>query len=299
MSSFNQPKFSSNASWNPNATTFATNSTVGQYPEAIFINQNNTIFVPNRDNGQIVIFFNGTNNLSITIQANLSVPHSLFITNDNQIFVDNGSPNNRVDRWTSNGIQLSSPMFICSSCYGLFVDINDILYCSQNNLHQVAKKSWNDPSSKLQIIAGITSSPGSSSGLLHSPRGIFITTNIDLYIADCGNDRIQFYRSGQLNGVTVVGNGSNETISLSCPTDVILDADGFLFIADYGNNRIVGSNQYGYRCLVGCVGNGSGSNQFANPISLRFDTDGNMFVSDYNNHRIQKFFLSASSWGKN
>ena len=232
------------------------------------------------------------------IQANLSVPHSLFATNDNQILVDNGSPNNRVDRWTLNGTQLSAPMFACSSCYGLFVDISNDLYCSQKNLHQVVKKSWNNPSSVLQIVAGVSYLNGSSSNLLNAPNGIFVTTNLDLYIADCGNNRIQLFRFGQLNGTTVAVNGTNGTVSLVCPTDIVLDADGYLFIVDNGNHRIVGSNQYGFRCLVGCSGSGSASNQLANPVSLRFDTDGNMFVSDYNNHRIQKFSLSANSWGK-
>ncbi len=53
--SYNQPKFCSNASWNPNAITFADNSTVGSQPYDIFINTKNTIYVANHENGRIVV----------------------------------------------------------------------------------------------------------------------------------------------------------------------------------------------------------------------------------------------------
>ena len=94
--------------------------------------------------------------------------------------------------------------------------------------------------------------------MLSHPTGIFVTESLDLYVAEWGNDRVQLFRSGELNGTTVAGNGSIGTISLYGPTGVVLDADGYLFIVNYGSGSIVGSGPYGFRCLVGCSGGGGG-----------------------------------------
>jgi hypothetical protein len=136
--------------------------------------------------------------------------------------------------------------------------------------------------------------------MLNYPQGIFVDINLDLYVADCRNNRIQLFQSEQLDAITVAGSGSlNTTISLNCPTGVVLDADGYLFIVDSGNNRIVGSGSDGFRCLVGCSNStGSASNQLDGPRTLSFDSYGNMFVTDYGNNRIQKFSLLTNSYGK-
>jgi hypothetical protein len=190
-------------------------------------------------------------------------------------------------------------MYVGSACYGLFVDINDILYCSIRDLHQVVTKPLNSVSNTLTIIAG-TCFSGSSSYMLDSPYGIFVDINFDLYVADCVNNRIQLFQSGQLNGTTVAGSGSlNTTITLKHPTGIVLDADSNLFIVDRDNNRIVGSGPNGFQCLVGCnIAPGSASNQLYSPQSMVFDSYGNMFVTDQNNNRIQKFLLSTNSCGK-
>jgi hypothetical protein len=123
--------------------------------------------------------------------------------------------------------------------------------------------------------------------------------NLDLYVADSGNDRVQLFRSGESNGITVAGSRSpNPTINLNGPTAIVLDAEKYLFILDRNNHRIVGSGLNGFRCLVGCYGMGSESNQFSNPSSFSFDRSGNIFVFDIGNRRIQKFMYSDTCFGK-
>lgn len=46
--SYNQPKFSSCATWNTNAITFANSATVGTSPQGIYIDINNTIYVADK-----------------------------------------------------------------------------------------------------------------------------------------------------------------------------------------------------------------------------------------------------------
>ena len=296
--SFNQPKFCPNASWNPNGTTFANNSIIGSAPHTIFINTMNTIIAVRRDNGHILVWSNGSANPTTTLLTNASTPLSLFVTTAGEIFVDDGSSKNQVDRWSLNGAALSSPMSVCSECFGLFVDILNNLYCSQDLLHKVVKKSLNDPSMTLTIAAG-TGCNGSATNMLKYPNGIFVDNNLNLYVADWGNDRVQSFRSGELNGTTVAGSGSSSAFTLDGPTAVVLDADGYLFIVDHSRHRIVGSGPYGFRCIVGCTGSsGSASNQLLHPRALSFDSDGNIFVADRDNDRIQKFFLINNSCGK-
>ncbi|CAF4269728.1 unnamed protein product, partial [Adineta steineri] len=136
-------------------------------------------------------------------------------------------------------------------------------------------------------VAG-TGTAGATSTTLNLPCDIFVDNNLNLYVADTANNRIQKFASGQINGTTV----PTGTITLSKPTGVILDVDGYLFIVDQGNYRLIGSGPYGYRCIAACSGSyGSSSTQLNGPYSIRFDSYGNIFISDLFNNRIQKFFL--------
>ncbi|CAF4112292.1 unnamed protein product, partial [Adineta steineri] len=288
--SFNQPKFCSTAAWNSNGITFANRSIVGQYPIASFVNTNNTIYVANRQNNTIVMWYEKSFNPTKNIHSNSTKPCSLFVTSDGDIYIDDGFKNGRVQKWMAETGTFVTVMSVNSSCYGLFVDINDTLYCSMYNQHQVVKRSLIDSLMISNRVAAGTGIHGSASNQLSRPFGIFLDVNLDLYVADAFNDRVQLFQLGETNGITVAGSKSlYPTITLSLPSGIVLDADKYLFIIDYGNSRIVGSGLDGFRCLVGCYGRGSQSNQLYVPFSFSFDGSGNIFVTDQENHRIQKF----------
>jgi DNA-binding beta-propeller fold protein YncE len=185
-----------------------------------------------------------------------------------------------------------------SHCYGLFVDIDNNLYCSMGDQNQVIKRSLYSNMNTTTIVAG-NGSNGSASNQLSGPRGIFVDINLDLYVADFFNHRIQLFRSGQSNGTTIVGKGSSGSYALNQPHWVVLDGDGYLFIVDYGNHRIVAQGPTGFRCLVGCSGErGSTASQLNFPLTMAFDSHGNIYVTDRDNDRIQKFILTINSCGK-
>ncbi|CAF4293302.1 unnamed protein product, partial [Adineta steineri] len=165
------------------------------------------------------------------------------------------------------------------------------------NLHQVVKLLLNNGTTIPTIAAG-NGSAGSLSNMLNSPQGIYVDSNLNLYIADSVNNRIQFVQTGQLDGVTLVGNGSSANITLNYPTGIVLDANGYLFIVDSYNHRIVASSYYGFRCIVGCSGGGSTMYQLSFPQSMAFDSYGNMYVTDRNNSRVQQFALQINSCRK-
>ena len=296
--SYNQPKLNLNDSWNPNATTFADSSTVGSNPCDIFVTTNNTIYTVNRESNSILIWFQTSPNVSKTISGNLSYPYGLFVTSTGDIFVDNGYAYDQVQKWTMNGTIDVPVMDVNNECLGLFVDINDNLYCSITNLHQVVAKSLTNSSSLVTVVAG-TGCYGSASNMLYYPQRIFVDTNFSLYVADCGNNRIQYFQSGQFSGTTKAGNGTSGSLTLNCPTDVVLDADNYMFIVDSGNHRIIGSGSNGFRCIVGCSSSsGSTIDHLNYPQKMAFDSYGNIYVTDQNNNRIQKFNRNNNPFSK-
>lgn len=175
------------------------------------------------------------------------------------------------------------------------IALKRVYFCVSCLHGQIIRKPLDSPPTRWISIAG-TGTSGSSPETLNDPRGIFVTAQLDLYVADAGNDRIQLFRSDQFNATTVAGSGAPGTIALDCPTGIILDADGNMFIANYLNNRIVASGPDGFRCIAGCTGtNGSAVNQLYHPHIIRFDSYGNLFVADISNNRIQKFDLATNS----
>ncbi len=244
------------------------------------------------------MWFNNSINPTRTISGDLLQPWSLFVTTSGDIYVDNAGWNNQVSKRTLNTNSSFDAMYIGAACYGLFVDINNTLYCSLHDLHQVVTKSLNSDSNITRIVAG-NGTAGSASNMLNKSEGIFVNINFNLYVADYGNNRVQLFQFGQLNATTAAGSESlNPTIALNGPTGIVLDADGYLFIVENNENRIIGSGPNGFRCLVGCSGGGSASSQLSDPQTLSFDSYGNMFVTDWGNSRIQKFILLTNSSGK-
>ncbi|CAF1373054.1 unnamed protein product [Adineta steineri] len=297
--SFNQPQFCSTASWNSNRITIANRSIVGWNSAAIFVSINNTIYVVNKEINTIVMWEEENINPTKIISGSFIEPVSLFVTSNGDIYIDDGYKNGQVQKWIAETNNFVTVMNVKSSCFGLFVDINDTLYCSMYYHHQVVKRSLNDPLMTSTRVAAGTGIYGSASNQLNSPHGIFVDVNLDLYVADCLNDRVQLFQSEESKSITVAGGESlNPTITLSCPSGIILDAEKYLFIVDQGNNRIVGSGLNGFRCLVGCYGGGSQSSELNNPFSFSFDHSGNMFVTDQSNHRIQKFQYVEESCSK-
>lgn len=295
--SHNQPRFCANASWNSTAMTFANSTIVGVTPYGIFINTNNTVFVAARSISRISIWLDGSSVLTGILSGGLNSPYSVFVTDKNEIYVDNGLANSRVDKWVSNSSNSTPAMYICAPCFSLFVDISNRLHCSISSYHQVIIKSLEKNSNIWSVIAG-TGQNGSTADTLSKPHGIYVDKNLNLYIADSGNNRIQKFPPGNLNGMAIVGTGAAGTIALNFPTGIAFDADEYLFIVDSNNHRIIGQGPNGFRCIAGCFGNGSAANQLSFPISLSFDTLGNIFVTDRSNNRIQKFFFIPNSCSK-
>ena len=277
-----------------NATTFANGSLLQDGDNSIFISVNNTIFVIDFNKRYVLIWLQE----NIQPPINLSVghdPRSLFVAINGDIYAK-GEENGEVNRYILNPSNKTKVAKFSDRCFGLFIDVNNMLYCSVPDLHIVERVSLKYSENTLTTIAGKKRCPGNTSDKLHSPYGIFIHTNLSLYVADYTNNRIQHFLPGQTSGTTVTQNNC-----LNNPTAVILDGNDNLFIADHNNNRIVKSGPDGCRHLFGRSTNpreGSAADQLNKPYALAFDRQGNIYVVDKNNKRIQKFALISNTCSK-
>ena len=177
------------------------------------------------------------------------------------------------------------------------MDMNNTLYCSSDGTDQVFKVPLSNGSRSIKDAAG-NGIRGAQPQMLNSPNGIFVDIKLSLYVADCGNNRIQRFQFGQDKGITIPVNGTTGIIPLRCPNGITQDADCYLFVTDHSNHRIVGQGPTEFRCLVGCSEQTSVPSQLQSPRSLAFDSDGNIFVSDMDGGRIQQFLLTTNSCGK-
>ena len=265
----------------------------------VFVDRNNTVYAVGRGTNQILIWLNGGDSSMQSISGSYGDSYGIFVTDLGNIYVDNGNDLNRVEQRVGNVSNTTWGMDVSRACYGLFVDAHNYLYCSMKELHQVVKVSLDISSiNSTNMIAG-TGCEGNEANELRRPYGIFVNDSFDLFVADCGNNRIQLFKSGQINGSTVVGSGApNQTISLNCPTGIIFDADGQMYISDNHNHRIVTSGPMGSRCIIGCTNVPRCVNLprlLEEPQALSFDSYGNLYVTEWIRHQLKKFFLASNS----
>ncbi|CAF1206147.1 unnamed protein product [Didymodactylos carnosus] len=284
--------------WNRNGITFANQMALGSKHLTIFINGKNSVYTINKEKKQILIWHEGNIDPAVIIPSDFYNPSSLFVTSNDDIYIDNGEKNGRVEKWISNTSTWVTVLFAYSLGKGLFIDTMDNLYCSMSNHHHVAKRYLHDHIMILAVVTG-TGDKGSASTELNHPHGIFVDEKFDLYVADCGNNRVQCFRSRKSHSITVAGDKSfSSTIPLNCPTGITFDAEKYLFIVDSNNHRILRLGPSGFRFVVECREGVFQFTQLSSPFSLSFDRFGNMFVTDTGNNRIQKFQYLKNSCGK-
>ena len=289
--SYNLPKFCANASWNPNATTFLNQSSSVISPYHIFVSKSNSVYIGDQFAKKIQVWIDG-NAGSI---RNISAGYIFFVSDNDDVYVHN-LDQTRVERWQQNGTGVDSVMYLSNTCDGLFVDINNTLYCTRSSVNEVVSKSLNDATNAFKTVAGTGCTDFSPYGL-NGPSGIFVDLSFRLYVADSNFNRIQLFQPGDMNGTTVAGYPT--TAALNHPIGIALDTDGTLYIVDSENHRIIRSGASGFWCVAACTNTqGSAPNQLHAPTTLSFDTYGNIFVADFTGTRVQKFFLSAGSCGE-
>ncbi|MGH9495378.1 MAG: NHL repeat-containing protein, partial [Candidatus Sulfotelmatobacter sp.] len=132
----------------------------------------------------------------------------------------------------------------------------------------------------------------------------------NVWVADCGNNRVVEYQAPFANGLgasIVLGEPDMNTASggvsataLYCPSGLAFDSTGNLWVSDYDNSRIVEFEPPFTSGMAASVALGqtdlnssncaTGASALCYPYEgVAFDGKGNLFVADYDNCRIVEY----------
>ena len=288
--SYNLPNLSACAEWNPYGITLKENSLMMTLPIGLFVDKNNTVYVADLATSFLHKWYNDSSSSTIIIPDGWYEPMWLFVLSAGDIFANYGR-NGRVIKWIAANNRIETVAQFCRACFTVFIGINGMMYCSLTGYHQIVMMLLDSNSNTVTVVAG-TGVPGSAAHMLDGARGIFVNINLDLYVADAENDRVQIFRSGAINGTTIPE--TLDAFKLLRPTSVVLDANSNIYIVDTDNHRIIAQTSYGLQCIVACAGIGRSSYELDSPLSMFFDSFGNIYAIDSSNRRVQKFLLSKN-----
>lgn len=195
---------------------------------------------------------------------------------------------------------------------GVAVDSSDNIYIADTDNHVIRKVYTSGVSEgAISTIAGTGVAGSSGDGgpatdaELNKPRGIYVDSSGNLYVADTDNCVIRKVDATTGNISKVAGkydqcgydddNKPAKSAKLNKSQEVYADTLGNFYIADTNNHRIrkvdaggtittvVGTGSAGYTGDGGLATNA----KLNRPRDVFFDSAGNMFIADHNNHVIR------------
>jgi len=133
-----------------------------------------------------------------------------------------------------NNTQLNLP---CGFHFDLISNSFIIANALSHNIvrHAIGEKTW------TLVVGSMNGTSGSSSNSLDHSKEVMLDPMGNMYVADQYNQRIQFFYSGQSDGVTIAGItsvASTNSNTLNSPTSLTLDNQLNLYVADTYNHRI-------------------------------------------------------------
>ena len=162
--------------------------------------------------------------------------------------------------------------------WGIAVTQDNVLV-TDSDLHALLQFRTKD--CKLVKRTGIQ---GAGEGQLHVPHGLCSDYNGDVYVADCGNNRVSVF-SKQLQFLKCLG-----TQQLKTPVDVKVTPNS-LVILDWSPNCIHFYSRSG-SLLRFCVTQGEDGMVYQ-PYCFCLDTAGNIFITDNLRHDVKILFPSG------
>ena len=291
--------------WKQYATTIAGENGQGDQldqlncPGGISVdNQNQMIYIADRDNHRIIEWELNTNNGRIVAGGNgqgngldqLDLPRDVIIDRENNDLIVADSGNRRVMRYSRHSDSPPEIVIDGISCSRLAMHEDGTLYVSDSKKNEVRR--WKKGETQGTVVAG-GNGEGKQLDQLDCPTYLFVDDDHTLYISDSYNHRVMKWVEGAKEGIVVAGgNGCGDRLThLSHPRGVMVDQLGRIYVADWQNHRVVRwyEGEKEGTIVVGGNGEGQEKNQLYGPFGLSFDGEGNLYVADCFNHRIEKF----------
>ncbi|CAF2736228.1 unnamed protein product [Rotaria sp. Silwood2] len=227
-------------------------------PTGVFVDETSTVSVVDNNNDRVQSWpstaIQGTNIAGVgglgeaTNQFN--GPFGIARNPTSKVFYISDSGNNRVIQYAQNAAvgtvvaggngagnannQLNDPR-------GIFFDsTSNSLIITNSGSNNIVR--WVIGATTRAVLAGSAAgAAGATAALLNSPTGVTLDAANNLYVSDTGNNRIQLFKAGETNGITIAGLAglpATDSSSLRGPSAVKVDSQGNLYVADTNNNRI-------------------------------------------------------------
>jgi sugar lactone lactonase YvrE len=236
------------ATWNPTGITVAgnTNGTNGSglgslsSPVGIFIDNNNSLFIADRNNYRIMKY--NVNDTQGTLVAGgfgagngfnqLNEPKGVAVDPYGFLIVGDSS-NHRIQNFSNSSygttIAESNSITPFANMLDLHIDNYNNVYVTDGSSAQITKSNLYN---QTDILFSSFNGNGSAANQFNSPSGNFIDINQAWYIADTHNHRVQKWFFRETTGTTVAGitgsAGSNMS-QLNNPVAVVVDNNGYVF----------------------------------------------------------------------
>ncbi|CAF3476991.1 unnamed protein product [Rotaria socialis] len=226
-------------------------------PYGVYVDTNFNIYVADSANGRVQFFSSGAlsgttiagiggngsalnqlnNNCGLALNENSSTLYIADTNNHRIMSYASGAATGTVAAG-GNGAgtlinQLYGPMAVH------FDSTTNSLVIANTGVHTIVR--WAIGATVWTLVAGYPGFSGSLSTMLNSPACVIFDSLGNMYVADTGNYRIQFFSAGQRNGTTiagVTGVQGNAANLLNNPRSIALDNQLNLYVADTSNNRI-------------------------------------------------------------
>jgi len=128
------------------------------------------------------------------------------------------------------------------------------------------------------------------------PRGLCISGDGDVLVADYQNDRVQVFREDG-TFVRAVGDRGQGEEEFDGPTDVCVGKDGRIYVVDSHNHRVqVFDRDWGFAMMFGSKGRETG--KFLNAAGIAVGEDGDIYVSDLHRNDVQVFSREGAYVGR-
>ncbi len=137
------------------------------------------------------------------------------------------------------------------------------------------------------VYAGSWGVSAAFNGCFNIPYDVAVGPEGTVYVADTGNDRVQFF-SPKGKFIGTFGSGGAGDGEFQYPTTIAVTDNGNIYVADiYRDDVQFFSKEKEFIGKWG--GPGKGPGEFHGPADIAFGPLGTVFVVDYNNSRIQNF----------
>ena len=214
-----------------------------------------------------------------TAPGDLYYPNAVAVDSNNRIFVAEGFASEshaRISVFSERGDFLTSftPQDMRVP-FGIAIH-GDYLYVTDSELHAIFHFKM-EPEFPLVTKHG---SRGSQIGEFNYPRSLAVSTNGDVYVADCNNNRVQILNSS-LQHLRILTRQR-----IVSPHDIKLTADE-VYVLCRDNPCVLVFSHAGER-LRSLVSRGN-QMQVIGPLFFCLDAAENIIISDFLAHRIQIF----------